>query len=60
MPVLSSFAAVPVLLRIEHDTRPQLLALSLAILLRYRKNRSTVPDDMEEEGINKLFAARAC
>jgi hypothetical protein len=55
MPVLPSFAAVPILLRIEHDTRPQLLALSLAILLRYHKNRSTVPDDMEEEGINSWF-----
>ena len=52
MPVLPSFAAVPVLLRIEHDTRPQLLALSLAILLRYHENCSTVLDDIEVEGIN--------
>jgi hypothetical protein len=54
MPVLPSFAAVPVLPRIEHDTPPQLLALSLAILLRYHKNSSTVLDKMEEEGVNQL------
>ena len=52
---LSSFAAMPILLRIEHNTHPQLLALSLAILLYYRKTYSTVPDDIEEESINSLM-----